>query len=287
MNRLTRERYAHLYGPTTGDRIRLADTDLLVEITEDRSGGPGLAGDEAVFGGGKVLRESMGQGRATRAEGAPDTVITGAVIVDYWGIIKADIGIRDGRIVAIGKAGNPDIMAGVHPDLVVGPSTEVLSGNGRIVTAGTIDCHVHLICPQVITEAIGVGTTAIVGGMLAIGDGSPPLPNGTVLFRNGRIVAAGSGVEIPAGATVIDAHGKWVAAGIVAGFTDISIAEIMVAREGNDTRAPKSPFSAGLDISSAINPRSAVLGLVSRTRSIVPRVWRSVWTVRASRFCCT
>jgi urease subunit alpha len=164
MNRLTRERYAHLYGPTTGDRIRLADTDLLVEITEDRSGGPGLAGDEAVFGGGKVLRESMGQGRATRAEGAPDTVITGAVIVDYWGIIKADIGIRDGRIVAIGKAGNPDIMAGVHPDLVVGPSTEVLSGNGRIVTAGTIDCHVHLICPQVITEAIGVGTTTIVGG---------------------------------------------------------------------------------------------------------------------------
>ena len=108
-------RYAALFGPTTGDRIRLADTDLFVEITEDRSGGPGLAGDEAVFGGGKVLRESMGQGRATRADGAPDTVITGVVILDYWGIIKADIGIRDGRITAIGKAGNPDIMSGVHP----------------------------------------------------------------------------------------------------------------------------------------------------------------------------
>jgi urease subunit alpha len=164
MARLPRERYAHLYGPTIGDRVRLADTDLLVEITEDRCGGPGLAGDEAVFGGGKVLRESMGQGRATRAEGAPDTVITGALIIDYWGIIKADIGIRDGRIIAIGKAGNPDIMPGVHPDLVVGPSTEIIGGNGRIVTAGTVDCHVHLICPQIIVEAIGSGTTTIVGG---------------------------------------------------------------------------------------------------------------------------
>ncbi len=115
MTELSRARYAALFGPTTGDRIRLADTDLLVEITEDRSGGPGLAGDEAVFGGGKVLRESMGQGRATRADGAPDTVITGVVIIDYWGIIKADIGIRDGRIVAIGKAGNPDIMTGRAP----------------------------------------------------------------------------------------------------------------------------------------------------------------------------
>ena len=164
MTRLTRERYADLFGPTTGDRIRLADTDLLVEITEDRSGGPGLAGDEAVFGGGKVLRESMGQGRATRADGAPDTVITGVVIVDHWGIIKADIGIRDGRIVAIGKAGNPDIMTGVHPDLVVGPSTEVIGGNGRILTAGGIDCHVHLICPQLMPEALGAGITTIVGG---------------------------------------------------------------------------------------------------------------------------
>ena len=164
MTRLSRERYAALFGPTTGDRIRLADTDLLVEITEDRSGGPGLAGDEAVFGGGKVLRESMGQGRATRADGAPDTVITGAVIVDHWGIIKADIGIRDGRIVAIGKAGNPDIMTGVHPDLVVGPSTEIIAGNGRIVTAGAIDCHVHLICPQIMDEALGAGITTIVGG---------------------------------------------------------------------------------------------------------------------------
>ena len=172
MTFLSRDRYAALYGPTAGDRIRLADTDLFIEITEDRSGGPGLAGDEAVFGGGKVLRESMGQSRATRADGSPDTVITGAVILDYWGIIKADIGIRDGRIVAIGKAGNPDIMSGVHPDLVVGPSTEIIAGNGRIVTAGAIDCHVHLICPQIMEEALGGGITTIIAGGTGPAEGS-------------------------------------------------------------------------------------------------------------------
>ena len=172
MTKVSRARYAALFGPTTGDRIRLADTDLFVEITEDRSGGPGLAGDEAVFGGGKVLRESMGQGRATRADGAPDTVITGVVIIDYWGIIKADIGIRDGRITAIGKAGNPDIMSGVHPDLVVGPSTEIIAGNGRIVTAGGIDCHVHLICPQIMDEALGGGITTIIAGGTGPAEGS-------------------------------------------------------------------------------------------------------------------
>uniref|UniRef100_UPI0005850A87 urease subunit alpha n=1 Tax=Nocardia araoensis TaxID=228600 RepID=UPI0005850A87 len=172
MSELSRARYAELFGPTTGDRIRLADTDLLIEITEDRSGGPGRAGDEAVFGGGKVLRESMGQSRATRAEGAPDTVITGVVIIDHWGIIKADVGIRDGRICAIGKAGNPDTMTGVHPDLVVGPSTEVISGNGRILTAGAIDCHVHFICPQLLEEALGGGITTLIGGGTGPAEGS-------------------------------------------------------------------------------------------------------------------
>ncbi|MDV3126262.1 urease subunit alpha [Mycobacterium sp. 21AC1] len=172
MSGLSRARYAALFGPTTGDRIRLADTDLFIEITEDRSGGPGRAGDEAVFGGGKVLRESMGQGRVSRADGAPDTVITGVVILDHWGIIKADIGIRDGRIVAIGKAGNPDIMSGVHPDLVVGPSTEIIGGNGRILTAGAIDAHVHLICPQLMDEALGGGITTIVAGGTGPAEGS-------------------------------------------------------------------------------------------------------------------
>lgn len=164
MPELHRAVYADLFGPTTGDRVRLADTDLLVEIEEDRSGGPGRAGDEAVFGGGKVIRESMGQARTTRAEGAPDTVITGALVIDHWGIVKADIGIRDGRITALGKAGNPDTMDGVHPDLVIGPETEIIVGNGRIVTAGAVDAHVHFISPTVVEQALATGVTTLVGG---------------------------------------------------------------------------------------------------------------------------
>ncbi|MGZ8747543.1 MAG: urease subunit alpha [Mycobacterium sp.] len=190
MSAVSRARYAALFGPTTGDRIRLADTDLFVEITEDRSGGPGLAGDEAVFGGGKVLRESMGQGRATRADGAPDTVITGVVIIDHWGIIKADIGIRDGRITAIGKAGNPDVMSGVHPDLVVGPSTEIIGGNGRIVTAGGIDCHVHLICPQIKEEALGSGITTIIAGGTGPAEGSKATTVTPGAWHLGRMLEA-------------------------------------------------------------------------------------------------
>jgi urease subunit alpha len=160
---LDRGRYAALYGPTTGDRVRLADTNLLIEIEEDRSAGP-QPGDEVVFGGGKVIRESMGQSRASRAEGTPDTVITGAIVLDHWGVIKADVGIRDGRIVALGKAGNPDTMDGVDPGLVIGPGTEVIAGNGRILTAGAIDSHVHLISPTILQTALASGITTIVGG---------------------------------------------------------------------------------------------------------------------------
>ncbi|HZQ59081.1 MAG TPA: urease subunit alpha [Acidimicrobiales bacterium] len=166
MGELSRQRYAALYGPTAGDRIRLADTELWIEVEEDRCGGPGsaLAGDEVVFGGGKVIRESMGQSVATRADGALDLVITGAVVLDHWGVVKADVGVRDGRIVALGKAGNPDVMDGVDPRLVIGPGTEVIAGNGKILTAGAVDCHVHLICPQLLEEALGAGITTVIGG---------------------------------------------------------------------------------------------------------------------------
>src|ERR1700755_1574453 len=143
MSEISRERYALLYGPTAGDRIRLADTSLLIEVERDLCAG----GDGAGFGGGTATRESMGQAVATRAEGTPDLVITGAVILDHWGIVKADVGVRDGRITAIGKAGNPDIMDGVHPGLVIGPATQVMAGNGLILTAGRIDCPVPLIFP--------------------------------------------------------------------------------------------------------------------------------------------
>ncbi|MBE7189279.1 urease subunit alpha, partial [Jatrophihabitans endophyticus] len=162
MAEISRARYAALYGPTTGDRVRLADTDLVIEVDDDLAAPH--PGDEAVFGGGKVIRESMGQSVATRAEGTPDLVITGAVVLDHWGVVKADVGVRDGRIVALGKAGNPDVMDGVHPELVIGPSTEILAGNGLILTAGGVDSHVHFIAPQQIPVALASGVTTLIGG---------------------------------------------------------------------------------------------------------------------------
>src|SRR5215831_18755368 len=160
-HRMSRSAYAQMYGPTIGDRVRLADTDLFIEVERDLT----TYGDEVKFGGGKVIRDGMGQSaRATSAEGALDLVITNALILDHWGIVKADIGIKDGRIVGIGKAGNPDVMAGVTTGMVIGASTEVIAGEGRIVTAGGIDSHIHLICPQLVDEALAAGLTTLIGG---------------------------------------------------------------------------------------------------------------------------
>jgi len=160
VTRIDRERYGALYGPTVGDRLRLADTDLWLEVEEDRC----VGGDEAVFGGGKTIRESMLQGTRTAAQGAPDVVITNVVVLDHWGVVRCDVGIRAGRIVALGKAGNPDIADGVHSDLEIGPSTDVIAGEGRILTAGGIDCHVHFICPQIVDQAVAAGMTTLIGG---------------------------------------------------------------------------------------------------------------------------
>ena len=156
--RISREQYADLYGPTTGDRVRLADSALVLEVESDFT----VYGDEIAFGGGKTIRDGMGQ--SARAVEALDLVITNALVVDHWGIVKGDIGIRHGRIVAVGKAGNADTQDGVHPDLVVGAGTEVIAGEGKIVTAGGIDAHVHLICPQQVDEAISSGITTMLGG---------------------------------------------------------------------------------------------------------------------------
>jgi len=158
---IPRRQYADLYGPTTGDRIRLADTELLIEVEKDLT----TPGDEAKFGGGKVLRDGMGQSAsATSDSAALDTVITNAVIVDSKRIIKSDIGLRGGRIAGIGKAGNPDVMSGVTPGMVVGAGTEVIAGEGKIVTAGGIDAHVHFICPQLVWTALSAGLTTLIGG---------------------------------------------------------------------------------------------------------------------------
>ncbi|MFL6088749.1 MAG: urease subunit alpha [Aeromicrobium sp.] len=168
MVEISRARYAALYGPTTGDEVRLADTDLWIQVEDDLT----VGGEEAVFGGGKSIRESMAQGSTTRAAGAPDTVITNALILDWWGIVKADVGIRDGRIVAIGRAGNPDIADGVDPALEIGPSTDVIAGEGKILTAGGIDTHVHFLSQSQIHEALATGLTTLGGGGTGPSEGS-------------------------------------------------------------------------------------------------------------------
>ncbi|WP_141504209.1 urease subunit alpha [Paenibacillus luteus] len=161
MTRMDRRSYAAMFGPTTGDAVRLADTELWAQIEHDYT----VYGDECKFGGGKVIRDGMGQSSgALRDEGVLDTLITNAVIIDHSGIVKADIGIKDGFIVGIGKAGNPDIMDGVHPNMIVGASTEVIAGEGKIVTAGAIDSHIHFICPQQIETALSSGVTTMIGG---------------------------------------------------------------------------------------------------------------------------
>src|SRR5271166_6322443 len=160
---IPRRTYADLYGPTTGDRIRLADSALIIEIEKDFT----VYGDEITFGGGKVIRDGMGQNSTASWDsehGALDLVITNAIILDHWGIVKGDIGIKNGRIVKVGKAGNPDTMDGVDPDLVVGASTEVIAGEHLIVTAGGIDSHIHFIAPQQVYEAISNGITTMIGG---------------------------------------------------------------------------------------------------------------------------
>jgi urease subunit alpha len=156
--KIARSVYAHMYGPTVGDKVRLADTELIIEVERDFT----IYGEEVKFGGGKVIRDGMGQSQVTRAAGAMDTVITNALIVDHWGIVKADVGLRDGRIAGVGKAGNPDTQPGVT--LIIGPGTEIIAGEGKILTAGGMDSHIHFICPQQIEEALMSGITTMLGG---------------------------------------------------------------------------------------------------------------------------
>ena len=156
--KIERRAYADMFGPTTGDRVRLADTDLIIEVEKDFT----TYGEEVKFGGGKVIRDGMGQSQATNRQGALDTVITNALILDHWGVVKADVGIKDGKIAGIGKAGNPDVQGGVK--LIIGPGTEVIAGEGKILTAGGFDTHIHFICPQQIEEALMSGVTSLLGG---------------------------------------------------------------------------------------------------------------------------
>ncbi|MFM2173091.1 MAG: urease subunit alpha [Cyanobacteriota bacterium] len=191
--RISRRAYAETYGPTTGDRLRLADTELILEVEKDFT----VYGDEVKFGGGKVIRDGMGQAQTTRADGAVDTVITNALILDWWGIVKADIGLRDGRIVAIGKAGNPDTQAGVT--IVVGPGTEVIAGEGHILTAGAIDTHIHFICPQQVETALASGVTTMLGGGTGPATGSNATTCTPGAFHMARMLQAAEGLPMNLG----------------------------------------------------------------------------------------
>ncbi|KZB71222.1 MULTISPECIES: urease subunit alpha [Thalassospira] len=220
---IDRPSYAAMFGPTVGDKVRLADTDLIIEVEKDFT----TLGEEVKFGGGKVIRDGMGQSQATRANGAVDTVITNALILDYTGIIKADIGVRDGRIAGIGKAGNPDVQPGV--DIIIGPGTEVIAGEGNIITAGGIDAHIHWICPQQVEDALYSGVTSMLGGgtgpaagtnattctpgpwhiarMLQAADG---IPMNIGFFGKGNATLPGSLEEqVKAGACGLKLHEDW------------------------------------------------------------------------------
>ncbi len=222
-NKMSRAAYAQMFGPTVGDKMRLADTELTIEVEKDFT----TYGEEVKFGGGKVIRDGMGQSQRSRSEGAVDTVITNALILDHWGIVKADIGIKDGRIAAIGKAGNPDVQPDVS--IVIGPGTEVIAGEGKIVTAGGIDTHAHFICPQQIEEALYSGLTTMMGGgtgpaagttattctpgpwhiqrMLQAADAFPM--NLGFFGKGNASVAAGLVEQIEAGACGLKLHEDW------------------------------------------------------------------------------
>ncbi len=191
--RIRRDAYAQMFGPTVGDRVRLADTELILEVEEDRT----VYGEEVKFGGGKVIRDGMGQSQASRAAGAVDTVITNALIVDHWGIVKADVGIRDGRIVGIGKAGNPDIQPGVT--IVIGPGTEAIAGEGRILTAGGIDAHIHWICPQQAEDALYSGVTTMLGGGTGPAEGTNATTCTPGPWHLGRMLQATDGLAVNIG----------------------------------------------------------------------------------------
>jgi urease subunit alpha len=191
--KVKRAAYADMFGPTTGDKVRLADTDLIVEVEKDFT----TFGEEVKFGGGKVIRDGMGQSQATSKQGAMDTVITNALVLDHWGIVKADVGLKDGGIAAIGKAGNPDIQANVS--IVIGPGTEIIAGEGKILTAGGFDAHIHFICPQLVDEALMSGVTSMLGG----GTGPAAGTNATTCtpgpFHIGRMIQAANAFPVNLG----------------------------------------------------------------------------------------
>ncbi|MGV3725919.1 urease subunit alpha [Hydrogenophaga sp.] len=247
MTQISRSAYADMFGPTVGDRLRLADTGLMIEIEKDYTLAAGGYGEEVKFGGGKTIRDGMAQSQRTRAQGAVDTVMTNAVIIDHWGIVKADIGLKGGRIVAIGKAGNPDTQPGV--DIVIGPGTEVISCEGNIVTAGGIDSHIHFICPQQVDEALTSGITTMLGGGTGPATGTFATTCTPGPWHIERMLQAADGLPMNLGflgkgnASLPDALHEQINAGVIGlklhedwGTTPSAISNCLDVAEATDTQ---------------------------------------------------
>lgn len=247
MTQISRSAYADMFGPTVGDRLRLADTGLMIEIEKDYTLAAGGYGEEVKFGGGKTIRDGMAQSQRTRAQGAVDTVMTNAVIIDHWGIVKADIGLKGGRIVAIGKAGNPDTQPGV--DIVIGPGTEVISCEGHIVTAGGIDSHIHFICPQQVDEALTSGITTMLGGGTGPATGTFATTCTPGPWHIERMLQAADGLPMNLGflgkgnASLPDALHEQINAGVIGlklhedwGTTPSAISNCLDVAEATDTQ---------------------------------------------------
>ena len=290
--KVARRTYADLYGPTAGDKVRLGDTALLVEIEKDLA----RYGDEVVFGGGKVIRDGQGQSQATRESGAPDLVITNVIVVDHWGIVKADVGVRDGRISAIGKAGNPDIQDGVTAGLEIGPSTEIVAGEHRILTAGGIDSHIHFISPQQAWEALYSGVTTMIGGGTGPADGTRATTCTPGEWNIHRMLEAVEGLplnfgflgkgnatrveplteQIVAGAIGLKLHEDWgtTPAAIDAALTVADEHDVQVAIH-TDTLNDQPAFADALEIDTTSN-LAAGAGILEGHRYLASGFWHGV-----------
>jgi urease subunit alpha len=274
--KISRKAYAEMFGPTTGDRVRLADTELLIEIERDFT----IYGEEVKFGGGKVIRDGMGQSQRTSKE-AVDTVITNAVVLDHRGIVKADVGIKGGRISAIGKAGNPDIQPGVT--IVIGPGTEVIAGEGKILTAGGIDTHIHFICPQQIDDALAGGITTMIGGGTGPSHGTFATTCTPGPWHIERMLQAADGYpinlgflgkgnasqpeplleQIAAGALGLKLHEDW-------GTTPAAIDTCLSVADKTDTQVAITSIQRSRRISHSPNPGSD-------EKQLLPRISSTIW----------
>src|SRR5919197_1249563 len=276
--KIKRSVYADMFGPTTGDRVRLADTDLIIEVEKDFT----TYGEEVKFGGGKVIRDGMGQSQLTNRQGAADTVITNALIVDHWGIVKADVAIKEGMISAIGKAGNPDIQPGVT--IVIGPGTDVIAGEGKILTAGGFDSHIHFICPQQVEDAMMSGVTSLLGGRTihafhTEGAGGGHAPDIIKVAGLKNVLPSSTNPTRPFTRNTIDEHLDML---MVCHHLDPSIAEDLAFAESRIRKETIAAEDILHDIG-ALSMMSSDSQAMGRVGEVIMRTWQTAHKMKVQR----